>query len=71
MFTKNESTLDRAVRLVVGGGLLAGSLTTFGLTSGKPLGIILGLLGVVLLGTAATGSCLLYRLFGVNTATQG
>jgi hypothetical protein len=70
MFEKNESGLDRVVRVVVGGGLLIGALTTFGLGSAKPLGILFGLVGVVLLFTAATGSCLLYRLFGMNTAKQ-
>jgi hypothetical protein len=70
MFEKNESPLDRVVRAVVGGGLLAASLASLGLTTGKPLGIFFGAVGVVLLFTAATGSCLLYKLFGVSTAKQ-
>ena len=69
MFERNESALDRVVRLVVGGGLVAVALTSFGLSSAKPLGILFGLLGAVLLFTAATGSCLLYRLVGVSTCT--
>jgi uncharacterized membrane protein len=68
MFQRNESTLDRVVRVVVGGGLLAVSFAALGLASAKPLGIVFGVVGAVLLFTAATGSCLLYRLVGVNTA---
>jgi len=32
------------------------------------MGMIAALIGVVLLVTAATGSCLLYRLVGVHTS---
>ncbi len=70
MFERNESSLDRVVRLVLGGGLAVASLTSLGLPSARPLGILFGLIGAVLLFTAATGSCLLYRLVGVNTATK-
>ena len=69
MFERNENALDRVARLVVGGGLVAISLTSLGLSSAKPLGILFGLVGAVLLFTAATGSCLLYRLVGLNTAS--
>ena len=68
MFKKNESTADRLVRTVAGAGLLIAAFLGLGLTSGKPLGIVFAVIGAVLLFTAATGSCLLYRLFGVNTA---
>ncbi len=68
MFKRNESTADRLVRTVAGAGLLVASFLGLGLTSGKPLGIVFAVIGVVLLFTAATGTCLLYRLFGVNTA---
>jgi uncharacterized membrane protein YeaQ/YmgE (transglycosylase-associated protein family) len=68
MLTQNEGTLDRVVRGVLGAGLLVLSFTGFGLTSARPLGIIAALIGAVLLFTAATGSCLLYRLVGVDTS---
>jgi len=68
MLTKNESTADRLVRTVLGAGLVVVSLTSLGLTSGKPLGIAAVLIGAVLLFTAATGSCLLYRPFGIDTS---
>ena len=68
MLTKNESTIDRVVRGVLGTGLLVGSFTGLGLTSAKPLGIVAALMGAVLLFTAATGSCLLYRPLGIDTS---
>jgi len=68
MFEKNESTADRVVRALVGGGLLVVSYASLGVTSAKPLGILSSLVGAVLLFTAATGSCLLYRLVDINTA---
>ena len=67
MFAKNESTIDRVIRLIVGAGLVIVSLTSFGLASAEPLGIVLVVLGAVLLFTAATGTCLLYKLIGVDT----
>jgi hypothetical protein len=68
MFRKNESTRDRAARAVLGSGLLLCSVNRWGLRVGRPLGIVGGLLGMVLLGTAATGTCLIYRLIGADTA---
>ena len=68
MFEKNESTADRVVRALVGGGLFVVSYASLGVTSAKPLGILSALVGAVLLFTAATGSCLLYRLVGISTA---
>jgi Inner membrane protein YgaP-like, transmembrane domain len=68
MLVKNEGTADRVVRAVVGGGLIAVSATTLGLGSGKPLGVAVALVGGVLLFTAAAGSCLLYRPFGIDTS---
>ena len=68
MFDKNEGSADRLVRAVAGAGLLAASFARLGVRSAKPLGILSAFIGAVLLFTAATGSCLLYRLVGVNTA---
>jgi len=65
MFTRNESPLDRGVRGVVGAALVVTSIAGLGLTT--PLGIAAAAVGAILLVTAATGFCLLYRLFGVDT----
>ena len=56
---KNEGTIDRALRIVLGLGLL--SLTFVGPQS--PLGFI----GLVPLATGLVGYCPLYRLVGVST----
>jgi uncharacterized membrane protein len=56
----NESGIDRIIRLVLGAALLGiGILLVKGTA-----GIVLDVLGVVLIFTAATGFCLLYRVFG-------
>ena len=68
MLTKNESALDRVVRTALGGGLLIVSATSLGVTSSKPLGIVAAAVGAILLFTAATGSCLLYRAVGIDTS---
>ena len=60
---QNENTTDRIIRLVAGVILLAAGLY---FTSGT-LAIVLDTLGVVALFTAATGFCLLYKLFGLST----
>jgi len=68
MLTKNENTVDRVVRTILGIGLVVVSITSLGITSAKPLGIVAALIGAVLLFTAGTGSCLLYRLVGIDTS---
>lgn len=60
---QNENTTDRIIRLVAGIVLLAAGIF---FTSGT-LAIIFDVLGAVMLITAATGSCLIYRLFGFST----
>ncbi len=55
----NESTADRAMRVVLGIVLL--SLVFVGPQT------LWGLVGLVLLVTGAIGSCPIYRLFGITT----
>jgi hypothetical protein len=57
----NEGTIDRVIRAVLGAVLL---YVGFFVLAGTPLGIVLDVLGVIGVVTAATGFCLLYRLFG-------
>jgi len=66
MLTRNESPLDRGVRAVVGAALVVTAIAGLGIAT--PLGIVAGAVGAVLLVTAATGFCPLYRLFGFDTA---
>jgi hypothetical protein len=56
---RNEGTIDRAVRVVAGLGLL--SLTMWGPET------VWGLVGVVPLATGILGFCPLYRLVGLRT----
>ncbi|MEZ4608331.1 MAG: DUF2892 domain-containing protein [Deinococcales bacterium] len=60
----NESTTDRAIRVIIGIVLLAAKL--FGYVGGT-LGLILAIVGVILLLTGLVGFCPLYRLLGIST----
>lgn len=64
MFQKNVGTTDRTIRGIVGALLALAYL--IGWTSGT-LGIVLLIVGLVLLGTAALGTCPPYALLGINT----
>ena len=60
--TVNESTTDRVIRF-----LLALVLFYFAFQSASPWNWILGIVAVVLLFTAITGFCALYKVFGIST----
>lgn len=62
--TVNEGTLDRTLRAIAGIVLVAAWL--LGWLTGT-LAVVLGIVGAVLLITAAVGFCPIYRLFGMNT----
>lgn len=62
--TTNESSLDRIIRLVIGVAALVGA---FAIGIGSVAGIVLAVVGVVMLVTAAVGFCPLYRVFGLST----
>lgn len=63
MFVKNEGPLDRGIRAVL--GLLA-LVAAFTLLNGI-WQIIAGVVAFMLLVTAATGTCMLYSVLGINT----
>ena len=67
MFAKNMGQTDRLIRAIVGVALLVLAFTTL---SGA-LTWVAGAIGVVLLGTAALGSCPPYGLLGINTCKKG
>jgi hypothetical protein len=62
MFTTNEGTLDRAVRIIVGAGLLA-LFFMYPDASWR----YWTLLGIVPLLTGLAGSCPVYSLLGMST----
>jgi len=61
----NEAGWDRAVRGIIGLALVVTLLATDVLTGG--LAIAGWIVAVVMIGTAVTGFCGLYALFGINT----
>ncbi len=63
MFTTNEGTLDRALRVLVGLALLA----WFFLDQGAGFWHYAKLIGVVPLLTGLIGSCPVYSLLGIST----
>lgn len=64
MMNRNVGSVDRAARAVLGVAALVSAFVT-GATSG--LGLVLLVVALVLLGTAAVGFCPLYRLLGIST----
>lgn len=60
--TSNVGTIDRALRILVGAGLL--SLYFFGPQTAW------GLIGIVPLLTGLLGTCPAYSLIGVNTCSK-
>lgn len=65
--TANVGNADRAMRAVVGLVLLVLPFATAIAAPSSGLGILLIVVGLVLLGTAALRFCPLYRLLGVRT----
>lgn len=61
---KNVGSIDRAIRALLGVGLLA--VYFLGALQGTP-GIIALVVGIVMLATAAMGWCPPYSLVGINT----
>ncbi len=61
MFARNEGTIDRALRVLLGLGLL--SLVFIGPQTAW------GWVGLVPLVTGMIGSCPVYSIFGINTCS--
>lgn len=66
MFAKNMGNADRAIRAIVGIVLLILAFTSLAGTWAWVAGIV----GAVLLATAAMGSCPPYALLGINTCKK-
>ena len=62
IMTRNVGSIDRVVRIVLGLGLLVAGVASTG-----SIRLVELIAGVVLLFTAASGFCLLYRLFGISS----
>ncbi len=64
---KNVGTIDRTVRAVIGIAALALAFVQFNIMQGSVPGIIAGVIGLVLLLTAAIGTCPLYIPLKLST----
>lgn len=62
MFKRNEGTIDRALRVILGLALIAGYFM-----NGGGAYSWLYLLGIIPLVTGLIGSCPLYTILGINT----
>ena len=62
MFKRNEGTIDRALRVILGLALIAGYFM-----NGGGAYSWLYLLGIIPLVTGLIGSCPLYTILGLNT----
>ena len=61
---KNESSIDRIVRLIIAVVAIA---IAFAVGASTVLGIILFVVAAIMVVTAAVGFCPLYRIFGLRT----
>jgi hypothetical protein len=61
---RNEGTIDRVLRVVIAAAAVAGSAAVGFATV---WGIVLLAVAAIMLVTAATGFCPLYRVFGLST----
>lgn len=64
---RNEGSIDRMVRLVLGAVAMILAFLILDAGSGAAGGVVLAVIGAILLFTGATGSCLLYLLFNFST----
>ena len=60
----NESPIDRVIRVLIA---VAAVVVAFVVGASSVLGIILFVVAAIMLVTAATGFCPLYRVFGMST----
>jgi hypothetical protein len=69
---QNVGATDRQVRTVLGAVTGAASLAVLGNVVSLPsiLSPVLGVVALIMLGTAATGTCGLYSLLGVDTCSM-
>jgi hypothetical protein len=65
--TTNESSLDRLVRVVIAIAAVAAGIVV---GTGTVMSWVLFAVAAIMLITAATGFCPLYRVFGVSTCRR-
>ena len=65
---KNESGIDRGIRIVLGAILIIVGIVEIG--ASLALAAVLIIVGAIVLITGITGFCALYSLFGISTCKQ-
>lgn len=72
MFQRNMSLIDRAIRILIGVALLYVGFIDPGLIGIKSqvLGVVLGVLGLVNIGSAFMGHCPIYSIAGLSTCKK-
>lgn len=63
----NMHTIDRVLRIVIGIGCIYVGFIDWGLIPNAVISVLVGIFGVVNLGSAAVGHCPVYRLGGIRT----
>ena len=66
--SRNESNLDRMIRVAVAVVAVVGALAV---GASSVLGVVLAIVAAILVVTAAVGFCPLYRLLGISTDVRG
>jgi hypothetical protein len=69
---KNVGSTDRQLRTVLGAltGTASLAILTSAVSAPAVLSPVLGLVALIMLGTAASGTCGLYSLIGVDTCSM-
>ncbi|MFT5423390.1 MAG: hypothetical protein ACI89L_001167 [Phycisphaerales bacterium] len=68
----NEGGIDRALRVIIGAGLLVAAFVWLGVMDAAPLGIAAAVVGAVFVLTSFCGYCPAYALVGIKTCpTKG
>ncbi len=63
----NENGIDRTIRVLAGGGLVAAAFLALDVTAAAPLGIAAAAVGAILLITGLVGFCPAYGLCKLST----
>ena len=69
---QNVGKTDQLVRIALGAGAGAGSLAILAgaISASSALALVLGIVAIMLLGTAVTGTCGLYSALGISTCPR-
>ena len=67
MLTRNMHRIDQFIRIILGALMIYFGFFDRSLISDELFGMLLGVLGVINLGSAVVGICPVYLIAGINT----